>query len=143
MRLARKAGNTRLISLVPLVDVMLILLIFFMVTSTYLDLDMVPMVDRAGPDVGLPLPRSGDDPTASTPLLIRLGADGRAYVRGAAQDPTSLAITIRSRLAELTDAQIIVLPSAHASVQSLVSLMETASGAGATALRVVRLEEAP
>jgi len=143
MRLARKARKTRLISLVPLVDVMLILLVFFMVTSTYLDLDMVPMIDRSDPEAALPLLRSGNGQTASAPLLIRLGADGRAYVRGAALNPASLTIAIKARLAELTDAQIIVLPSAHASVQSLVSLMETASGAGATALRVVRLEEAP
>ena len=33
-----------LITMTPLVDVMMILLVFFMVTSTYLDLDMMPMV---------------------------------------------------------------------------------------------------
>lgn len=143
MELARRAHPTRLISLVPLVDVMLILLIFFMVTSTYLDLDMVPMVDRADADAEVAPSLSGNGRSASAPLLIRLGADGRAFVRGEALDPVSLETAIRARLAGRSDARIIVLPSAHASVQALVSLMETASGAGATALSVVRLEGAP
>ena len=47
MKLARYHSDKALISLVPLIDVMLILLVFFMVTSTYLNLDMIPFVERS------------------------------------------------------------------------------------------------
>ena len=46
MRLARPNRPLPVVSIVPLVDVLLILLIFFMVTSTFLNLDMVPLVER-------------------------------------------------------------------------------------------------
>jgi hypothetical protein len=42
-------------SLVAMIDVLMILLFFFMVTSTYLDLDMVPLVEGNGEDAPPPL----------------------------------------------------------------------------------------
>ena len=47
--LKRRSRNGPLISLVPMIDVMLILLVFFMVTSTYLNLDMIPAVRQQDP----------------------------------------------------------------------------------------------
>ena len=44
LSLTRPSRPRALISLVPMIDVMLILLVFFMVTSTYLNLDMIPAV---------------------------------------------------------------------------------------------------
>ena len=54
MDLARRPAPRSLISLVPLVDVLLILLVFFMVTSTYLDLDMIPTLDRTEAEAEAP-----------------------------------------------------------------------------------------
>jgi biopolymer transport protein ExbD len=54
MQLRRRIPSPRLISLVSMVDVLLIMLVFFMVTSTYLNLDMIPMTQSAGgPAAGL------------------------------------------------------------------------------------------
>ena len=76
MRPARSDRPTRaVISLVPMIDVLLILLVFFMVTSSYLNLDMIKMVEPAG--AGAP-----SQPTsAATPLMIRLAADGQTQRR--------------------------------------------------------------
>ena len=44
MQLSRPRPAKTLISLVPMIDVMLILLVFFMVTSTYLNLDILSLI---------------------------------------------------------------------------------------------------
>ncbi|KAA5607328.1 hypothetical protein F1188_00730 [Roseospira marina] len=46
VRLVRTPRRGALIALTPLLDVMVILLMFFMVTVSYLDLDVIPMVDH-------------------------------------------------------------------------------------------------
>jgi len=135
MRLSRARSSKALISLVPMIDVMLILLVFFMVTSTYLNLDTIAISN--GPDTTSTssTPTSGD-----TPLLVRLGADGVPYVRGSALSPSGLTTVIQAKLAENPLAFVIVLPSGAASTQHLVSVMETATLAGASRLRLVRLD---
>ena len=76
LTLRRPRPARALISLVAMIDVLLILLVFFMVTSTYLDLDMIPAVSQDGEA------SSGTTETATAqPLLVRIGADGAAQTR--------------------------------------------------------------
>lgn len=129
MKLTRRKRNMALITMTPLVDVMMILLVFFMVTSTYLDLDMMPMVQSEAEGVAAP---SGPAPT----LLIRITSDGEARLRG---QPLSVSALARALQAQ-PNARVLILPSGGANVQGLVSAIETATRAGAENLRVVRLE---
>ena len=132
--LARPAmGRRRYVSIVPLVDVLLILLIFFMVTSTYLDLDMMPVLSDQR---GTPQVEGG----AASVLFIRLGPDGRAYVQGQARDAAGLDGLIRARVAGNPRTAVMILPSERAPVQGLVRLLDTAAAAGAGRVRVLRLE---
>lgn len=143
--LSRPRSFRNVISLAPMIDVMMILLVFFMVTSTYLDLDMIPAVAQqdAPPDSA---PSTTDASAASAradTLLIRLGADGIPSLRGRSLDPAALDRAVRTHLQNAPLGQIIVLPSGAAAMQSLVSVMDIAAGAGAERLRVVRLEANP
>ena len=71
--LNRRKPTRPLISLVPMIDVMLILLVFFMVTSTYLNLDMIPALAQSN----RPVPsQAAKTETVSETLLIRIGTDG-------------------------------------------------------------------
>ena len=132
MQLKRTKPPQRLISLVSMIDVLLIMLVFFMVTSTYLNLDMIPMAQS-----------SEETATTNTPtqpnqtVMIRLGSDGQTYLRGR---PTELA-TLTNGLSETSN--VLILPSARASTQSLVSLMDTLTASGITRLRIVQLEPKP
>lgn len=138
MQLARKSAPKTLISLVPMIDVMLILLVFFMVTSTYLNLDMIAVVKSSdeAPDIQT-------TPSGTAPLLIRLGADGIPSVRGRPQSTDALTQTIQAKLQADPLSSVIVLPSGAATTQALVSVMDTATLAGATRLRLIRLEARP
>ena len=136
--LKRRSHNGPLISLVPMIDVMLILLVFFMVTSTYLNLDMIPAV------------RQQDQPaaTAATPgrtgtAMIRLGADGVPVLRGQPLDAAGLDRALRDLLAGEPLAQVLILPSGGATTQALITVMDVATRAGVQRLRVIRLEARP
>lgn len=121
-----------LITMTPLVDVMMILLVFFMVTSTYLDLDMMPMVQQQDDSGG-----TATGPTAT--LLIRITADGSARLRGQPLSTAQLAAALDAQ----PGARVLILPSGGANVQGLVSAIQAATEAGAENLRVVRLEGSP
>lgn len=137
MTLNRPSRPRALISLVPMIDVMLILLVFFMVTSTYLNLDMIPAVK----------PSEGSaDSTAPAPagtLMIRLGADGVPVLRSTGLDQDTLRATLSAAVAEEPLTRVMILPSGAARTQALITVMDTAALAGVTRLRVLRLEASP
>ena len=136
MNLRRRTQPRTLISLVPMVDVMLILLVFFMVTSTYLNLDMIPAV------------RPSESGTTEAPLpegtiMIRIGADGIAVLRGQPFDADALASHMTAETASEPLTQVLILPSGAAPMQALISVMDAAALAGVQRLRVLRLEALP
>ncbi len=134
MRLARGRRVPAAISLTPLVDVMLILLVFFMVTSTYLDLDMIPV----GPGGAQTAAASGAAAAqAEATLLLRIEAGGRVVHRGQALAGPEVA----ARMAGA--GRVLILPSGGATAQDLVRVMEAAARAGVRDARIVRLEGRP
>ncbi len=130
MQLRRQTPSPRLISLVSMIDVLLIMLVFFMVTSTYLNLDMIP-VTRSASEGAAP-----DQTAGPTPIMIRLGADGLPYIHGKSLTYDALSTKLA---ALLTDTPVMILPSLHADTQSLVTLMDVATTAGVRTLRIVQV----
>lgn len=139
--LRRRRPPRALISLVAMIDVLLILLVFFMVTSTYLDLDMIPALSEEGTEG--PAAQAEVEATPAAPLLIRIGQDGRPVLRGQALAPEALEALLRRRLADRPDTPILLLPSGAAQAQALVTVMDLATRAGARSVRVIRLEGRP
>ena len=136
LTLKRPRPARALISLVAMIDVLLILLVFFMVTSTYLDLNMIPAVSQNN-DTNAPVAASEDK---TPPILIRIGADGAPVIRGKAVALAELDTLLRDRVALSPTLPVMILPSGVARTQALVSVMDTATGAGVRNVRVIRLE---
>ncbi len=141
MQLARLRSVKPLISLVAMIDVLMIMLVFFMVTSTYLNLDMIPVTQGSG--VVQEGGASSGDGAKSRRVLIRLGADGAVHFSGRPVAADGIGAVIRETLDDNPAAEFIVLPSGNASTQALVTVMDSVVAAGGTRLRVVRLEAAP
>jgi biopolymer transport protein ExbD len=74
--------------------------------------------------------------------MIRIGADGVPTTRGTGLTLTELEAFLLARMQETPGLQLLVLPSGAADMQALVSVMDAATRAGVTNLRVVRLEVA-
>ena len=117
-----------------LIDVMLILLVFFMVTSTYLDLDMMPMVQSSDEAEAPP----GTSAAAGAPLLVQLSAAGQVRLRGQVLEIATLGAQLADMVADNPGLRVLVLPSGAA--DALVGLIDAATAAGVTDLRVIRPE---
>lgn len=137
LAIKRPSPPKTVISLVPMIDVMLILLVFFMVTSTYLNLDMIPAVDQEDDSLDAPAAAT-QDPTP--PVLIRLGADGIPTIQGRALNTAALETLLQDRVRSDPFTRVLILPSGAADMQALVALMDTATRMGATNVSVIRLE---
>jgi biopolymer transport protein ExbD len=121
-----------------MIDVMLILLVFFMVTSTYLDLDMIPALSQSDRPAS-----SGTSGEPASAVVIRIGSDGAPYFRGQALTPEALEALLSDRIAQAPATPVIVLPTGSARMQALVTVMDVVTRAGVTNMRVVRLEARP
>ncbi|TNJ42325.1 biopolymer transporter ExbD [Phaeobacter sp. B1627] len=138
MKLTRPAPAPGLISLVPMIDVLLILLVFFMVTSSYLNLDMIPARSPQTPDAV----RSADAPAGST-IMIRLGSNGQIGLRGRDLSPDELRQEVSQALADDPLTQILILPAGTARTQALMTVLDVSAQANVQRLRVLRLEGRP
>jgi biopolymer transport protein ExbD len=139
MELKQTDKPRNLISLVPMIDVMLIMLIFFMVTSTYLNLDMIPVFQRS--DDSSATPSNQNENSNNDTMLVRLSADGKAYYLGRSINNDELSQLISNQLSKFPSTNILLFPSNHTQTQSLVTLMDTITKAGGTRLRIIRLED--
>ena len=133
--LNRPAPRRSLISVVSMIDVMMILLFFFMVTSTYLNLDMVPALQKSDE-----APGAAASPGAATTLMIRIAADGQAMVGGQTFDAAALSALLQDRLATDPLTPVVLFPSGAAHLQDLIGVMDVVTRSGAVRVRVIRIE---
>ena len=129
-RVARRRSRMR-VSLVPLIDVLFILLVYFMVTSVYRDLDMIPMVGTR--DLSAPDAATGSATGSGARGLLRIAPDGTVLARGRPIGPDAMPDLVAGR-------PVTILPSPRASVQHLARLLGDLAAAGAGPVGVMRLE---
>jgi biopolymer transport protein TolR len=107
------------INVTPLVDVMLVLLIIFMVTATYIVKETI--------EVDLPKAASGGE-TIGTTLTFVLDKDGTLYVDG---EPTSFEVArrqVRDAVKQDKDARAIISADkalSHGQVVEVIDLVKT------------------
>lgn len=114
------------INLIPLIDVLLVILIFLMVTTTY----------QHYAEIQVNLPVGQGDAVKQKPHAIEVGVatDGRMTVNGkkiAAGDVKGLAAALQGVPA---DSEVVINADGKATHQSVISVMEAARSAGLTRL---------
>jgi biopolymer transport protein ExbD len=125
-----RGGQTREepeINFIPLIDVLLVILIFLMVTTTY----------QRVAELQITLPEADADPIKQRPKEINIGVDAQGrYVidRTVFQFTTVnvLADTLTRAAAGTKDAVVIVNADANSTHQSVIHVMEAARMAGLT-----------
>lgn len=124
---ARPARRT--LSLTPLIDVVFLLLMFFMLASTFARFSVV--------EVSLAGARGTAQEIEARPVLLTVGADGALRLNGEAV----VAGELKARLVGLAGGEptsVIVRPSAEASSQDIVTALERATGAGVGGVALAR-----
>jgi biopolymer transport protein ExbD len=108
------------INVTPLVDITLVLLIIFMVTTTYI----------VNPSIKVDLPKavSGTDQNRST-LALTLTKEGQLYLNGDLSDETKVLNQISSELPKNPDLQAIIAADkvvSHGNVVHIIDLVKRA-----------------
>jgi biopolymer transport protein TolR len=111
------------INVTPLVDVVLVLLIIFMVTATY--------IVRASIEVELPRAAHGGEATG-TILSVILTKDGTVYLDGVRRTEDELVTQTRQAVARDGDARVIISADRGALHGAVVRVIDLVRGAGAT-----------
>ncbi|WP_294221656.1 biopolymer transporter ExbD [uncultured Shimia sp.] len=140
MTLIRPQTMRGRISLVPLIDVLFILLVYFMVTSVYLDLDMIPVTRKA--DFPPTSPQAGAV-SEGTRVLLRITRDGDLILRGLQLNEANQTSALSALASEVPPPQVLILPSGAAPLFALTNALDAFASAGLTDMRVVRIEGRP
>lgn len=111
------------INMTPLIDVMLVLLIIFMVSST--------AALESGMDIELPKTALTNEKKDSEILVISLGKDGNVAVQGKSVKPEEITRKIASELKSLKTESVILEGDTSANLGRAVELMDMAKVAGA------------
>ncbi|MCC5856836.1 MAG: biopolymer transporter ExbD [Ectothiorhodospiraceae bacterium] len=119
------------INLTPLIDVVFLMLIFFMVSTTFM----------RQADLELTLPEASQDPReqAADSIELAINADGQYFVNGEPLVNTQLE-TVRRALeqarAEMPDAPLVIRADARSTHQSVVTAMDAAGQANISRLSI-------
>ena len=128
MRLERSARRrARTIGLTPLIDVVFILLLFFMLASRLTPLHSVP----------LQAPGAGEeDALRSAALLLRIGTDGGLDLNGEALTAAELEAALQTRLARRPDLEVVVEPADGVALQRTLRVLDRLTEAGVAGLQL-------
>ena len=104
------------INVTPLVDIVLVLLIVLMVTSSYL-------VNKA---INVELPKAATGETTATTMSISLDVDGRLYLDGAIVDEAHLQRRIRAAYSKDPEVKAVISADGrvrHAQVVTVIDIL--------------------
>lgn len=113
----REAEDAGEIDLTPMLDVVFILLIFFIVTSVF--------VTEAGIDVTKP-EASLVDPTQGDLILIAIGPSGDIWIDGDQIDPRFIRSRFELRLADAPNAAVIIQADRNANNEQVMIILAAA-----------------
>ena len=113
----KQDGDAGEIDLTPMLDVVFILLIFFIVTSVF--------VTEAGIEVTKPEASTVDD-TSGDLILIAVGPSGDIWIDGDQVDPRFIRSRFELRLADAPNSVIIIQADANADNEQVMIILDAA-----------------
>jgi biopolymer transport protein ExbD len=131
MRLEKGRRRKALINVTSLIDVVFLLLIFFVVTSTFLE----------RPGIDLSLPEAGSSASEVAEVSVRIAADGGLYVGASPVTPEELTEVLETRLREAGTTEVTLEADRRVPHGRVVAAMDAARKAGATGLVVATRPE--
>lgn len=119
------------INITPLVDIFLVLLIIFMITSSVIDQREIALNAPKAANAGSQAPKAAG---------LVIDKDGRTYFDGEALDTASIAAILRAKAARDPEFQVLIGADRDLKYQAVVDVIDLVRGAGISkyALKVVR-----
>ncbi len=122
----------RIVSLTPLIDVVFLLLIFFMLASSFLQTQSIAVLT--------PAPNPEEVETDRHVVEVWVLADGTLRLDGEAIAPDGLSDGIRNNLGGDPEAVVSILAENGSAVQPLIAAIEAARNGGAQSIGTSRVE---
>ena len=120
------------LDIAPLIDIVFLLLVFFMLTSTFL----VPEA------IELELPESGSATvTEITPITVALNSSGELTLNGDLVPLDQLRVTIEPLISGNTDVAITLKSDARTEVQQLLKVMDEIRAAGGSNVALATMQK--
>jgi len=120
------------LDIAPLIDIVFLLLVFFMLTSTF----MVPEA------IELELPASSSATvTDITPIIVSLDSAGQLALNGERIERAQLRAAVAALLDANADAAITLKSDARTEVQQLLAVMDEIRAAGGTDVALATLQK--
>lgn len=125
MNFHRQRPDEPEINLIPFIDVLLVILIFLMLTTTYSRFTEL--------QVALPTANADKLPERPAEIIVAVSSDGRYSVRGQPVDGRNvdtLAAALANAAGDRADTMVIVSADALAAHQSVINVLDAARRAG-------------
>jgi len=133
MRKRRRSEDDAEINVTPLLDIVFIMLIFFIVTTSFVH------------EIGVEMNRTSNAPLMtedeSEIILVRIDDSGQIYVRNRPTDIRLVHASIEMNLASTPDAAVVVAAARNSDAGLLVKVVDQARVAGAQQVSMVALSE--
>jgi len=133
MRYKERASTEQEINISPLIDIVFILLIFFMVSATF--------VKEYDLDINRPKASSAE-PSSTKAIRVHIDAGGDVYIDGQAVRTWVIQSYIREKLRTGTSTTVLVITDDGVPARRLVEVVDQARLAGAQDVGVVTEQEA-
>jgi len=129
----QRKEDESLIELTPLIDVIFLLLVFFMLSSTFLNSSLE-----------LTLPQLSEERTPTqTPVVVGANAQGALTVNGEAVAMDALVDVLAAALEETGERRVFLRGDRNLRYQQIVEIMESAGQAGAGQVNFVYEQAEP
>ncbi len=120
------------LDIAPLIDIVFLLLVFFMLTSTFL----VPEA------IELELPKSASATTSEErPIVVAFNREGELALNGKTIQLSELGNAIKPLIADNSELTITLKSDAHTEVQQLLAIMDEIRAAGGNNVALATLQK--
>jgi biopolymer transport protein ExbD len=133
MRRKNRESDEAIINITPMLDIVFIMLIFFIVTTSF--------VKESGVDMSRPSNEPPKTEKLSDVIFVRIDDIGQVFVADRLSDIRAVRANIVSGLAQKPDASVVVAAARDADVGILVRVVDQARVAGAQQVSLVALTE--
>ena len=123
------------VNLTPLIDVVFLLLIFFMVSSTF---DRHAKLKVQLPQAGVQMQQKSDNP-----IVLSIDSKGKYYIddrQVVNEQLETLKLALKKTVGERTDVTLLIRADGRTAHQSVVRAMDVASQLGLTKLSIATVE---
>jgi len=123
----RRRTSVRDLNITPLIDMVFILLIFFVVTTSF--------VKEAGVAVERPVAQTAETRDKAS-LMIGVDAEGVIYIQGQSVDIRSVRARVEQYLAETPEGSVVIVADQASQTGVVISLLDACRLAGAKDLSI-------